>query len=144
MKICASLSNVRDLEHIGAADIVEIRLDIFNSVPRITNKDMLVTFCGSVNLNILPEWYNGMIDIGMQSTPKTKLVTVSSYHNYNYTPDTGHILSILLQMNSDISKTVFKINSFVDLVNILNASILFKRRHIILGMGTMGSLTRIR
>lgn len=65
MRICASLSNVQDIEHIGAADIVEVRLDIFNSVPWIADKDMLVTFCGAVDLNVLPWWYNGMIDIGM-------------------------------------------------------------------------------
>lgn len=47
-------------------------------------------------------------------------------------------------MSSDISKVVFKINSFIDLIKILDTSILFKKRHIILGIGTMGSLTRIR
>ncbi|MBR2348624.1 MAG: shikimate dehydrogenase [Candidatus Methanomethylophilaceae archaeon] len=144
MRICASLSSIADLEKADMADMVEIRLDLLGEIPEVKDKDLLVTYRGEIDLSILPPGYKGMIDIGEEDRPETDLGVVASYHDYESTPDAERIISILSAMDSDISKAAFAVNSFSDLVSIVDAARSFKKRHVILGMGALGTVTRIR
>ncbi len=144
MKVCASLSSVSDLELAGNADMVEVRLDLLGSVPDTKGKETLVTFRGPVDLGVLPEGFRGLIDIGEEDRPETDLTVVASYHDYESTPDAERIRSILGGMDADIRKAAFKVNGFRDAVSILDAAKGVDFRHVILGMGPIGSVTRIR
>lgn len=144
MKVCASLSSVSDIDLIGKADMAEIRLDLLNSVPNIPGKDLIVTFRGTPDLSVLPKGYKGMIDIGENDLPDTDLEIVSSHHDYDRTPSSAEILSILSDMKGDVVKGAFQVNSFLDLKNIHDASETIGRRHVLLGMGESGAVTRIR
>lgn len=144
MRVCASLSTRADLELVDRADMVEIRLDLLGSVPEIRDKDLLVTFRGPIDLDVLPEGYSGLIDIGEEERPDTDLGIVASYHDYEATPNPERILSLLNGMDADVRKAAFKVNTPRDLVSILDASRSVKGRHVVLGMGPLGTVTRIR
>lgn len=144
MKVCASLSGLPDLEMAGNADMVEIRLDLLGSVPDTKGMDTLVTFRDPVDLSVLPDGFDGLIDVGEQPRPDTNLTVVGSYHDYESTPDADVIVSRLGNMDADIRKGAFRVNRFADLAAILDASMRFKEPHVLLGMGTLGAVTRIR
>lgn len=145
MRICASLSDVSEMDSVDGADMVEIRLDLSgNTVPDTRGKNTLVTYRGSIDLSILPDDYEGMIDIGEEERPDTRLGIVASHHDYDATPNSERILSILNSMDADICKIATTVKDFKDLVSILDASRSFDRRHVMLGMGPLGTITRIR
>ncbi len=143
-KICASLSSYTGEEDLSDADMVEVRLDLLGKVPYIKGKDTLVTFRGDIDLSILPKGFDGSIDIGESSRPETDLEIVSSYHDYDGTPSEKELVSHLTSMSGDIVKGAFNIRDFEDLHNIFRASRKIDRRHVILGMGEFGTITRIR
>lgn len=144
MKVCASLSGMSDLDLADGADMVEIRLDLLGEVPDIKDRELLVTYRGPIDLGVLPEGFSGTIDIGEEPRPDTDLDVVASHHNYETTPDAERIRSILRGMDCDICKGAFTVNRFTDLVSILDAAGSVGKRHVILGMGALGTVTRIR
>lgn len=143
MKVCASLSSVADLDECRTR-MVEIRLDILGSVPKTDGRELLVTYRGPIDLKILPNGFDGMIDIGEEPRPDIKATVVASHHDFEGTPNSERIVSILNSMDCDIAKAAFSVNSARDLVSILDAATSLKRRHVILGMGALGTVTRIR
>lgn len=143
MRVCASLSSASELAECDTR-MVEIRLDLLGSVPKAEDRDLLVTFRGPVDLNVLPEGFSGIIDIGEEPRPETRIGVVASHHDFNGTPNAERIVSILNGMDCDISKGAFTVGSFRDLTSILDAARSVKRRHVILGMGPMGTVTRVR
>lgn len=144
MKICASLSSESDKDRVDHADMVEIRLDLMDHVPDIPDKKTVVTFRKDVDLSVLPRGFDGIIDIGEQECPTDGIETMSSYHDYEKTPSTDEISSIIRRMGSGLRKAAFTVNSFTDLDSICRSSIDMDCRHIILGMEEMGTITRIR
>ncbi len=143
-KICASLSSYSGKEDLSYADMVEIRLDLLGHVPDIQDKELLVTYRDKVDLSILPEGFDGIIDIGENKRPRTSLTVVSSYHDYVSTPSSEEIISRLSSMSGDIVKGAFAVKGFTDLHNIMESSKRIDRKHVLLGMGEFGKITRIR
>ena len=143
MRICASLSSYEESGSASEADMIEIRLDLLDKIPE-TDRELLVTFRGDVDLSVLPEGYDGMIDIGENEIPETDLRTISSFHDYESTPSSDNISDILERMGGDIRKGAFMVRTFSDLHNIFTAASSMKTEHVILGMGEMGTVTRIR
>lgn len=144
MRICASLSSVSDMDHIEKADMAEVRLDLIDQVPDIQNKEMIVTYRDVPDLSILPDGFKGMIDVGENDIPDTDLDVITSHHDHDSTPSSKDITDILSEMKGDIVKGAFKINSFSDLKSIYDSSRKMKKRHVVLGMGDLGTITRIR
>ena len=144
MRVCASLSSASDMDLAMDADMVEVRMDLLGSVPDTRGKDTLVTFRDPVDLSVLPDGYRGMIDVGEQPRPATDLAVVGSYHDYESTPDADSIVAKLNSMDADIRKGAFKVNRLADLASILRASKRVDGRHVLLGMGALGAVTRIR
>lgn len=143
-KICASLSGFTGKEDLSKADMVEIRLDLLGDVPAIDGKELLVTFRDGVDLSVLPEGFEGMIDIGTEPRPDTTLTVVSSYHDYDATPSSDEIVSLLASMPGDIRKGAFRTDGFGDLHNLFRASEAVGGRSVLLGMGEFGTVTRVR
>ena len=144
MKLCASLSSVSDIELIKKADMAEIRLDILGSVPDTAGKETIVTFRETPDLSVLPKEFRGMIDVGEFDVPETDLDVISSHHNYNSAPSAKEMTALLNSMKGDVVKGAFNVSSFSDLKNIYDASQSIKKRHVLLGMGELGAITRIR
>jgi len=144
MRICASLNSYDEKDLISKADMVEIRLDLLNRIPDIPDKEMIVTYRGDIDLSILPDGFNDMIDIGENKRPSTSVKIIASHHDFDGTPSANDILNRLNKMDSDISKGAYTVNSFTDLHNIYKAASSMKKEHVILGMGELGTVTRIR
>ena len=144
MRICASLSSVSDAKTIEKADMVEIRMDILGRVPDIKGKDTVVTFRDVPDLSVLPRGFNGMIDIGEHDVPDTDADVITSIHNYDSTPPANDITICLNSMKGDVSKGAFTINTLSDLKSLYDSSRSIKKRHVLIGMGELGTITRIR
>ncbi len=144
MRVCASLSSAGDMDLAEEADMVEIRLDLLGGVPDTHGKPTLVTFRGGVDLSVLPDGFSGMVDVGEDPRPDTGLRVVSSYHDYESTPTADEIVGMLSAMDGDIRKGAFMVNKMKDLMSILEASKRIREDHVLLGMGALGVLTRIR
>jgi 3-dehydroquinate dehydratase/shikimate dehydrogenase len=144
MRVCASLGDASDLESVGRDDMVEIRLDLLGSVPDTAGRETLVTYRGPIDLSILPPGFSGLIDIGEEDRPETKVRVVASHHDYESTPDAERLRSILGSMDADVCKAATQVRDFRDLMSIHDAAKSFPRKHVVLGMGSMGTVTRIR
>ncbi|MBR2255096.1 MAG: type I 3-dehydroquinate dehydratase, partial [Candidatus Methanomethylophilaceae archaeon] len=144
MTICASLSEPDDVRNIGPADMVEVRTDLFDKVPEGIGADLLVTFRRDFDESYLPKGFSGTVDVGTGPRPPGGYRTVGSYHDYESTPSADKIAAILNSMDADVRKGAFAANSIEDLVNIRQAADMVHRPHVILGMGELGTVTRIR
>jgi len=144
MKICASLSSVPDVERIEKADMAEVRMDILGRVPVIKEKKIIVTFRDVPDLSVLPDGFKGMVDVGEYDVPDADLDIISSHHNYDLTPSAEEIADLLNGMKGDVVKGAFKIDSLIDLKSIYDASRSVKKRRVLIGMGELGTVTRIR
>ncbi len=143
MRVCSSPSSGPEVENCRTG-MVEIRLDLVDRVPEARGRDLLVTYRGPVDLGLLPEGFSGMIDIGEEPRPETPLTVVASHHDYGSTPSAERIAALLNGMDCDVAKAAFAVGSPQDLVSILDASRSVKRRHVLLGMGPLGTVTRVR
>jgi len=147
MRICASLGSADDLcsEDIASADIVEIRTDIFDRIPENALRKRqtgLITFKGPVREDMIPEGW--IADIGNEDTARMKNETISSYHDFDGTPEDGELRNVMGAMKGDIIKGAFAVNSIDDLVRLFDLSQRIGKRHVIIGMGELGTITRIR
>ena len=148
MKICASLGSADDVRSgdLEKADIIEIRTDIFGTVPEnVLRKGQtgLISFKEDVTAAIPKGW---MADIGSAPRSSVRGVenVISSYHDHNGTPCVEDIMKIFNGMDGNIVKGAFKVNSVKDVMTLFDASRTVGRRHVILGMGELGRITRIR
>lgn len=138
MKVCTTYGSEIPLRK--ESKMHEIRLDVFTSIPKINN-DSIIALCGNGIRNV-PKEFNGMIDIGSKDV-NTEKRTIRSVHDFNRTPSSDEIVS-LLKGGNHISKGAFMVSSFTDLWNIFNASKRIKTRHVLVGMGITGQITRVR
>lgn len=143
MRVCASLSGPSDMALLGGLDLVEVRLDRFDSVPDIPGRTVIAKFVDGFDESLLPDGFDGIVDIGTDE-PERGYRCLSSYHDYESTPNAERICSILNGMKGEIVKGAFRTESFKDLLDVFDAARAMKRRHVLVGMGQMGTITRIR
>ena len=149
MRICASLGSVDDVHSgdIEKADIIEIRTDVFDAVPKnVLRKGQkgLISFKGDVNASVIPEGWMADIGDAPRSVAGNAASVISSFHDHDGTPCAEEIIKILNGMDGDIVKGAFTVNSVKDVMTLFDVSRLVEKRHVILGMGEVGKITRIR
>ncbi|MDD2410754.1 MAG: shikimate dehydrogenase [Candidatus Methanomethylophilaceae archaeon] len=144
MKICASLGRPSDMLEALGADMVEVRTDILGHLPDTKGIETVVTFRDGFDASLLPEGFSGIVDAGTEMLHDVPFRTISSVHDYDKTPAGQVISDTLNTMSSDISKGAYMVRDFEDLAHILEASRETKKEHVILGMGALGTVTRIR
>lgn len=144
MKVCASLSSMSDLSKAMEADMIEIRLDLIDPVPDTGDKETIITFRGKFDNSSIPENFTGLVDIGEEGIPDVPYRIISSVHDYENTPSSEVIADTLNSMTADVSKGAYAVKDFKNLHDLLEASKTVTRNHVILGMGEMGEITRIR
>jgi len=148
MRICASLSSADDIgsEELGKADMIEIRTDIFDSVPKGVLKEGqtgLISFKGDIVPSMIPEgWIADIGDADSSAAPGRG--TISSFHDFSGTPCAEDIVNVMREMNGDILKFASNVNSVNDLATLFDVSRRIDKKHVILGMGELGTVTRIR
>lgn len=140
MRICTTYGSAVPLKR--GAEMHEIRLDVYDSIPAAPDGSLLVTLCGK-DISEVPEGFEGLVDVGDRDV-RTSLRKVRSIHDFDRTPSADEILGMLSEGDQEISKGAFKASSFRDLHSILEASRRLKRKHVLIGMGQIGEVTRIR
>ncbi|MBR6203687.1 MAG: shikimate dehydrogenase [Candidatus Methanomethylophilaceae archaeon] len=140
MRVCTTYGSPVPLRK--GAEMHEIRLDVFDRIPEGVGEESVVTLCGR-DPSVVPGSFAGLVDVGERdvSIPHRK---IRSFHDFERTPDRDGILAMLGSGDQEISKGAFKASSFVDLCSILDASKALGRKHVLLGMGPLGEVTRIR
>ncbi len=139
MRVCATYGSKVPLR--TGSDMHEIRMDVFDSVP-VNSEDVVMTLC-SKDTEIIPTGFKGLVDTGERdiTIPYRR---IRSIHDFDRTPDKDGIVSMLSEGEQEISKGAFMASSFTDLHSIMEASKALGRKHVILGMGEIGKITRIR
>lgn len=140
MRVCTTYGS--DIPLREGSEMHEIRLDVFDPIPDGIGKDSLITLCGK-DPDAVPRDFKGLVDVGDRdiSIPFRK---IRSFHDFERTPSSEEILGLLSEGDQEISKGAFMASSFRDLRSILDASKRICRKHVLLGMGKIGEVTRIR
>ena len=171
--ICVSLGHISFNEAMKIAaesEMIEIRADLLNFSEEeysqlITSSAKVVFTCREDEKNIVDRKSLFLLalsleieylDLELESVDehlgwlKDELVEkdtqlIISYHNYERTPDSDELRSILkncINLGADIAKIACMVNSDEDTVNLIK---LYRRqgKKVILGMGEKGILTRV-
>jgi len=142
MRICASLGRGFDAEELKNADMIEIRTDLVGMPEGLPDVPKILTFKG--NDIIIPDGFDGIVDIGEFPFIHPGITTLCSFHDHSGTPDKNRISDTANAVRSDIIKAVYTPNDLSDLNSIYDASVPLKKKHVIFGMGELGTVTRIR
>lgn len=140
MRVCASYGSVPEAP--ADADMHEIRLDVFDSVPSFADENSIVTLAGK-DISLVPKDYQGLVDVG-DSDVDIPFRKIRSVHDFNATPSFEDLEHLLNTGDQELSKCACMVQSFDDLHTIFRASASVKRKHLLLGMGELGTITRIR
>jgi 3-dehydroquinate dehydratase/shikimate dehydrogenase len=85
-----------------------------------------------------------MADIGSAGRSGMRGAVISSYHDHRNTPSADDIVDIMERMDGDILKGAFAVNGMDDAVTLLDVASRMERKHVIIGMRDLGTVTRIR
>ena len=140
MRVCASYGSVPDQP--ADADMHEIRLDVFDKVPSAAGENTIVTLAGR-SVEAVPKGFRGLVDVG-ESDELIPFRKIRSVHDYEKTPSEDALREIMAHGEQELTKCACKVNSFTDLHTIYKVASTTERKHLILGMGEMGTVTRIR
>ena len=140
MRICTTYGSAMPLRR--GSEMHEIRLDVFDTIPAADDRELLITLCGK-DIDSVPNGFEGLVDVGDRDIP-TPFRKIRSIHDFEKTPSADEIIRMLSEGDQEISKGAFKASSFTDLHSILEASRRLDRKHVLIGMGQIGEVTRIR
>lgn len=140
MRICSTFGSSDAVK--DATEMKEYRLDVFNPIPDDHDENTVVTLCGK-DIGLVPSDFKGLVDVG-ESDISIPFRKIKSIHVFESTPSYEEIMNLLSDGDQEITKGAFMVNSFSDLHSIYRASKDLKRKHLILGMGETGMVTRIR
>lgn len=140
MRVCASYGSVPDKP--ADADMHEIRLDVFDRVPDFAGEESIVTLAGK-DISLVPKDFRGLVDVG-ESDAGIPFRKIRSVHDFERTPSEEKLREIMAHGDQELSKCACMVNSFSDLHTIFKVAASTERKHLILGMGELGTVTRIR
>ncbi|MCQ2085449.1 MAG: shikimate dehydrogenase [archaeon] len=120
----------------------EIRLDVFDVPPYYADENSIVTLAGK-DISEVPRDFKGLVDIG-ESDAEIPFRKIRSVHDFEKTPSEEALREIMNHGNQELSKCACRVNTFSDLHTIWKVATSTERKHLILGMGELGTVTRIR
>lgn len=140
LKICAAYGEIP--EGPADADMHEVRLDVFDEIPSWADGNTVVTAAGKDFIS-LPQGFDGIVDVGDRDTcvPCRK---IRSVHYFKNTPPSAMLMFSMNSGDQWLSKCACTVNSFSDLHTLFKVASATERRHVVLGMGELGAVTRIR
>lgn len=140
MKVCASYGSVP--ESPAFAEMHEIRLDVFDRVPDFAGENSIVTLAG-MDISMVPKDFKGLVDVG-ESDGEIPFRKIRSVHDFGKTPTEERLRLIMAQGDQELSKCACRVNTLSDLHTIFKVASTTERKHLLLGMGELGMVTRIR
>ncbi|MDD3398359.1 MAG: shikimate dehydrogenase [Candidatus Methanomethylophilaceae archaeon] len=161
MRICACVGDIEEVRspHLENADLMELRLDLMGQLPDSRPPLPFIVTCHKQKtpLDRMPdqkqvqEWSSRhdalYLDLDMNEELLIDAPTfrvIRSHHDWDGTPDEKAIVDILERLNGDLDKAAFTVHGLRDLLSILQASRSWARPHVVIGMGELGQITRIR
>lgn len=160
MRICACISREEDLSsaELEKADLLELRLDLMGALPRRKpSLPFIATFhpdsAADADIEAVDaqRWASEMgascLDLDVNEAlliDDSRIRIIRSWHDWEGTPDEQEILEILETARGDVAKAAFQVHGVRDLLSLLRASRSFQKPRVLLGMGIMGQVTRLR
>ena len=144
-KVCASIGSLEELEKAKEADLIDMGIDTYRNLDGDIGKPMIVRISTlDESLEIFGKKWDGYLDIGELARPATEMPVISSIRDDVRTMPSDEIVDRLNGFDCDIAVGTFMVNRPADLVSIFDASSLIDKKHVLIGLGEMGSLTRYR
>ncbi len=153
-RLCLSIGRKEDLDSqvMGSADLLEIRFDRLGGIPsNLPDLPFIVTLGdlqGTQRKEAVMEAFErgaSLVDIGMDRVAGLDMEQViMSHHDWDFTPTVEGVCNIIDSLGGGIRKAAFMVNNFTDLVSIMEASRLITGRRVLIGMGELGAVTRMR
>ncbi|MBI5355371.1 MAG: type I 3-dehydroquinate dehydratase [Candidatus Aenigmarchaeota archaeon] len=168
-KVCAVIrSNLKDAKNaINAADLIEIRADCIKGLDRLrTNKKKILTVRKEADggkwrgnekerealiARLLPSFDFVDIELGSKTmksvlglSKKLGKRTILSYHNIRRTPSLLELKKVFKAASKHgMPKIATRINAFADILILMELVNFSRGRCIVVGMGTLGKITRV-
>ncbi len=145
LKVCAYVNSPEDLEKANSADLITVSNETYHqlncepSVPVIVK----VSTVEEATLMAGKKW-NGYLDIGELPRPSANVPIISSIYDELRTMSSQEMVEKMNGFDCDIAVGTFMVNRPADLVSIMDASALIQKKHVLVGLGEMGSITRYR
>ena len=145
MKVCASIVSPEELCNTEDADLIEMDVETFRELGCVPDKPLIVRVSDQEQvLEIVNRKWNGYIDVGEMPIPDMEIPVISSIRDGTRTMTSAEMVEKMNGFGCDTAVGMFMVNRPADLVAIYDASQLIEKKHVLVGLGEMGSITRYR
>ncbi len=145
LKICASVNSPEELEKASSADLITVNMDMFRQMDTMPDKPMIVKISSMEEAaEMAAKKWDGYLDIGEIQRPGSNSPVIASVYDELRTMSSQEIVEKMNSFDCDIAVGTFMVNRPADLVSIIDASALIQKKHVLIGLGEMGSITRYR
>lgn len=153
-RICLSIGITEDLfsPSVDMSDLLELRVDKLGAIPGDLPGSPFIVTLGDTDHELHPRiieealdrgaW---LIDVGEHHIDQLdEEFMMMSHHDWDITPPTERIIDLFSSLRGKVRKCAFMVNGYRDLMSIMEASASIRGRRVLIGMGELGAITRIR
>ena len=145
LRVCASINSPEEIANAKGADLMEVSIDTFRQMTEVPEIPVIVRASTMEELTeLLSKKWNGYLDIGELPRPETSIPVISSIHDELRTMSSQEIIDRMNGFDCEVAIGFFTVNRPADLVSIYDASPMIQKKHVLVGLGEMGSITRYR
>ena len=145
LRVCASINSLEEIQNAKGADLMEVGIDTFRQMTEVPDMPVIVKVSTMEELTeMLSKKWDGYLDIGDLPTPETDIPVISSVRDELRTMSSQEIIDRMNGTDCDVAIGFYTVNRPADLVSIYDASPLIQKKHVLVGLGEMGSITRYR
>ena len=145
LRVCASVKSPEELEKAMDADLVEIDIETYRQLQCEPGIPMIVKISNQEQaVEMHSKKWNGYLDIGELPKPEMDVPIICSIRDDVRTMSSAEIVNRMNGFDCDVAVGIFMVNRPADLVSISDASSLIQKKHVLVGLGEMGSITRYR
>ena len=145
LRVCASINSPEEIVNVKGADLMEVSIDTFRQMTEMPDMPVIVRVSTQEEIaEMLGKKWDGYLDIGELPRPETNIPVISSIHDDVRTMSSQEIIDRMNAFDSEVAIGFFMVNRPADLVAIHDASPFIQKKHVLVGLGEMGSITRYR
>ena len=145
LRVCASINSPEEIVNAKGADLMEVSIETFRQMTEMPNMPVIVRISTQEQIaEMLGKKWDGYLDIGELPRPETNIPIISSIHDDVRTMSSQEIIDKMNAFDSEVAIGFFTVNRPADLVAIHDASPFIQKKHVLVGLGEMGSITRYR
>ncbi|MBO4552358.1 MAG: hypothetical protein J5673_04110 [Candidatus Methanomethylophilaceae archaeon] len=144
-RVCASVNSIEEIQNTMGADLMEVSIETFRQMTEMPEMPMIVRVSTMEEVaEMLTKKWNGYLDVGELPIPETSVPVITSIRDGLRTMSSQEIVDRMNGSQCEIAVGFFTVNRPEDLVSIYDASPLIQKKHVLVGLGEMGSITRYR